>query len=152
MTPSLRPLNRTSLPALVVTFLALLLAACAGPTVTLTPAASAGSSLGPRPSSFATIEFLEPEQGATVTGAAVHVVIDLQGGVIVTEATQAIRPDEGHLHLYVNNQLVSMNYGLEQDVPVNPGTIVIKAEFVAADHAPFNPRVWSDEIVVTIQQ
>ena len=61
-----------------------------------------------------------------------------------------IRPDEGHVHLYVNNSLVSMNYGLEQDVPVNPGTIVIKAEFVAADHAPFNPRVWSDEIVVTI--
>jgi hypothetical protein len=99
-----------------------------------------------------TVEFKEPEQGATVEGATVHVVLELDGGVIVTDTTRDLRPDEGHLHLYVNNQLVSMNYGLEQDVPVNPGTIVIKAEFVAADHAPFNPRVWSDEIVVTIQE
>ena len=148
MTRSSRPMNRSSRPILVA-ILALLVVACAGPTVT--PGASPGRSLGPRPSSFATIAFLEPKAGETVTGAAVHVVLDLDGAVIVPDTTTSIRPDEGHVHLYVNNQLVSMNYGLEQDVPVIPGTIVIKAEFVAADHAPFNPRIWSDEIVVTIK-
>ena len=49
---------------------------------------------------------------------------------IITETTTAIRPDEGHVHLYVNNQLVSMNYGLEQDIPVTTGTLVLRAEFV----------------------
>jgi hypothetical protein len=45
-----------------------------------------------------------------------------------------------------------MNYGLEQDVPVTVGSHALKAEFVAADHAPFNPRVWSDEIVFTVTE
>jgi hypothetical protein len=55
------------------------------------------------------------------------------------------------VHLYVNNQIVSMNYGLEQDIPVTTGTLVLRAEFVAADHAPFNPRVESQEIVFTVK-
>jgi hypothetical protein len=144
-------------PPFATAALALLVTACSGaptatPAVTLTPPMSHGpASVGPRPSSLVTVEFVEPEPGATVIGASVHVVLQLNGGVIVSDTTTDIRPDEGHVHLYVNNSLVSMNYGLEQDVPVNPGTIVIKAEFVAADHAPFNPRVWSDEIVVTIK-
>jgi hypothetical protein len=154
MTRSLRPMSRPTRPLLLAA-LALLVVACSTPTVTLTPGMShemsPAASLGPRPSSFATVEFVEPKPGATVEGAAVHVVLRLNGAVIVADTTTSIRPDEGHVHLYVNNQLVSMNYGLEQDVPVNPGTIVIKAEFVAADHAPFSPRVWSDEIVVTIR-
>ena len=151
MTRPSRQVNRPVRP-LVVALLAALVVACSGsPTVTMTPGESPGRSLGPRPSSFATVEFIEPTAGDTVIGATVHVVLDLVGAVIVPDTTTSIRPDEGHVHLYVNNQLVSMNYGLEQDVPVNPGTIVIKAEFVAADHAPFSPRVWSDEIVVTIK-
>jgi len=44
-----------------------------------------------------------------------------------------------------------MNYALEQDFPVVPGTYVLKAEFVAADHAPFNPRVWSAEVFFTVR-
>jgi len=70
---------------------------------------------------------------------------------IVQQTTTAIKPDEGHVHLYVNNVLVSMNYGLEQDIPVQPGSLVLKAEFVASDHAPFNPRVWSPEVIFTVK-
>jgi hypothetical protein len=69
----------------------------------------------------------------------------------VPQTTTTIRPDEGHVHLYVNNVLVSMNYGLEQDVEVQPGNIALKAEFVAADHAPFNPRVWSPDTIFTVR-
>jgi hypothetical protein len=127
--------------------LALIVAACGGPAATPT----AAPTLGPRPPSPATVEIVEPAQGATVVGTQAHIVLKLTGAKIVSQTTTSIRPDEGHVHLYVNNQLVSMNYGLEQDVPINPGTHVLRAEFVAADHAPFNPRVQSAEIVFTVR-
>ena len=129
---------------LAVGGLALLLAAC-GPGPSIAP------SLGPRPSSAATVEVIEPAQGEVVSGTSAHVVLELTGGTIVPETTTNIRPDEGHIHLYVNNVLVSMNYGVEQDIPVQPGAFAVKAEFVAADHAPFSPRVWSEEIVFTVE-
>lgn len=123
--------------------IAVVLAACTTPTGSPT--------LGPRPSTSATVAIVEPAQGATVTGTSVKVRLELVGATIVPETTTSIRPDQGHVHLYVNNALVSMNYGLEQDIPVTPGTLVLKAELVAADHAPFNPRVWSAETVFTVR-
>ena len=128
---------------------AIALAAC---TPAATPSHPTVPSTGPRPSSPASVEVLEPASATKVSGESVHVVLRLTGGRIVPETTTNIRPDEGHVHLYVNNVLVSMNYGLEQDIPVQPGSIVLKAEFVAADHAPFNPRVWSAESVFTVTQ
>jgi hypothetical protein len=104
-----------------------------------------------RPSSPAVITIVEPVAGETVSGTTVHVVLSLEGAKIVSQTTTDIRPDQGHVHLYVNNVLVSMNYGLEQDLPVHTGTYVLKAEFVAADHAPFNPRVWSSETIFTVE-
>ena len=127
-------------------------AACSAPAATpvpsLTPVAS--PTLGPRPSSTATVSIAEPANGATVASGTVHVVLKLTGAKIVDATTTTIRPDEGHVHLYLNGQVVSMNYGLEQDLPVTPGTYVLRAEFVAADHAPFNPRVESTEVVFTV--
>lgn len=131
--------------------LAILVAACGGPAAAPSAAPSTGASLGPRPSSMATVEIVQPAQGSTVTGATAHIVLKLSGATIITQTTTAIGPDEGHVHLYVNSQLVSMNYGLEQDIPVSPGTLVLRAEFVAADHAPFNPRVQSTEIVFSVK-
>jgi hypothetical protein len=97
------------------------------------------------------VAIVMPTAGQTVTGSSVHVVLALTGAQIVSATTTNIRPDQGHLHLYVDNVLVSMNYGLEQDLPVHAGTYVLKAEFVAADHAPFNPRVWSSEVFFTVK-
>jgi hypothetical protein len=94
---------------------------------------------------------VSPTQNAVITGSSAHIVISLQNAVIVPATTTNIRPDQGHVHLYVDNVLVSMNYGLEQDLPVHPGTYLLKAEFVAADHAPYDPRVWSTEVVFTVQ-
>jgi len=149
-------MNRSRCIAVV---LVLLVAACAPttPGATLTPVTSSSptgsalASLGPRPSSLATVEILQPVSGATITGDTAHIVLKLNGATIVTTTTTAIRPDEGHVHLYVDNALVSMNYGLEQDIPVTKGTHVLKAEFVAADHAPFSPRVVSAETIFTVQ-
>ena len=149
-------MNRLRFPAIT---LAVLVGACSpGPAAT-TPAAtdqisttvpSALPSLGPRPSSLATVEIVEPALGATIVGDSAHVVLKLTGAKIITATTTTIWPDEGHVHLYVDNSLVSMNYGLEQDISVTPGTHVLKAEFVAADHAPFSPRVISTETIFTV--
>ncbi len=133
-------------------FVSLLVAACAGTSPTaVTPGGSPAAASGARPSSPAVVTIAQPMTGATVSGPTVHVVLTLTGATIVPATTTNIRPDQGHVHLYVDNVLVSMNYGLEQDLPVQPGTYVLKAEFVAADHAPFNPRVWSPEVFFTVK-
>jgi len=150
-------MSRSARITVVVACLAVAAALVAGcgasqPTIgPASPVASAPASLGPRPSSPATVTILKPANGAQVTGATVHVVVSLTGATIVPATTTDVRPDTGHLHLYVDNILVSMNYGLEQDIPVHPGTYVLKAEFVAADHAPFSPRVWSPEVFFTVK-
>lgn len=145
MTP-FRPALRRLLVSVV---LALVTAACGGNGAPTHPTIA---STGPRPSSPATVEIVSPGPSTTVQGETLHVVLRLNGGTLVPQTTTDIRPDEGHVHLYVNNVLVSMNYGLEQDIPIQPGTTVLKAEFVAADHAPFSPRVWSTEVVFTVTQ
>jgi len=143
------PVGRS--PAIAVVFLLLALGTLAGCGASSSSPSPAASALGPRPSSPATVEIVQPAPGATVTGSTVHVVLKLTGATIVTTTTTNIRPDQGHVHLYVDNVLVSMNYGLEQDLPVHPGTYVLKAEFVASDHAPFNPRVLSQEVFFTVR-
>lgn len=134
-------MRRRPFRSFVLPVLALALASCGGQ-----PAASVG-----RPSSPAVVTMVQPVSGETVQGTTVHVVLTLTGAKIVKQTSTNIRPDEGHVHLYVDNVLVSMNYGLEQDLPVHPGTYVLKAEFVASDHAPFNPRVWSSETIFTVK-
>jgi hypothetical protein len=122
---------------------AMLLISCSGQT-TASPSVV-------RPSSPAVVTIVEPAAGQTVSGTTVHVVLSLTGAKIVSQTTTHIRPDEGHVHLFVDHVLVSMNYGLEQDLPVHPGTYVLSAEFVAADHAPFNPRVLSADTIFTVR-
>ena len=140
--------------SLAAALLVAIVAACSAPAASA-PAASAGVSApaasGNRPSSPAVVTIVKPTSGESVTGTSVHVALTLTGAQIVSATTTNIRPDQGHVHLYVDNVLVSMNYGLEQDLPVHAGTYVLKAEFVAADHAPFNPRVWSPEVFFTVK-
>ena len=95
-----------------------------------------------RPSSTATLEIVQPEAGAVVDGPTVHVVVRLTGGEIVPQATRDLAPNTGHVHLRLNGRLVSHTFGTEQELTdVAPGEYRLEAEFVAADHAPFNPRV-----------
>jgi len=136
-------LPRTRVAALLaVAALTLGLAACSGgdgggsaaPATTAPPAA-------PRPSSPAKLTIMTPRNGQTVKEGA-ELRLDLNGARIVNQTTTRIQGDEGHIHLLVDGKLVNMNYGLRQRLPeLTPGQHVLQVEFVAADHAPFEPRI-----------
>jgi hypothetical protein len=117
------------------------------PSPSPTPQASGAS----RPSSPAVVAIIQPASGAKLASGPIHIAMTLTGARIVPATTTTLTPTEGHVHLYVNGAVVSMNYGLEQDVSLTAGTYVLRAEFVAADHAPFNPRVWSSDVFFTVQ-
>ncbi|MDP9250987.1 MAG: hypothetical protein M3O78_06430 [Chloroflexota bacterium] len=141
-----RPMSVRPAALAALLSVAMVSAGCApsasSPSTTPTP--------GSRPSSPAVVTILQPTPNQVITGSSVHVVLSLKNARIVPQTSTTIRPDEGHVHLYVDNVLFSMNYQLEQDLPVHPGTYVLKAEFVAADHAPFNPRIVSPEVVFVV--
>jgi hypothetical protein len=96
-----------------------------------------------RPSSPAHVKIETPTNGETFkAGATIPVKVQLTGAKIVRRTTTHITPTTGHLHLYVDNALVSMNYQTTNSLKgVKPGMHVMKVEFVAADHNPFDPRV-----------
>lgn len=117
----------------------LALAGCGGDP---SPAASSDPAPGPRPSSTASLAIVEPQDDALVRGDTVDVVFRLEGGTLVDLTETEVRPDEGHLHVTLDGALVSMTGGLEQELTgLAPGPHLLKAEYMAADHAPFEPRV-----------
>jgi hypothetical protein len=118
------------------------LAACGGPTQsTPTAAPTFTPATLNRPSSPVTITLISPANGELVQGTSVHVVVMVSGGTVTRVYSTNISPTKGHVHLYLNNQLVYMSYTLHQDLPVNPGVLYsMYAEWVAADHYPFSPR------------
>lgn len=135
-------------PALLVTAGALVVSAAVVPRAIFPPspttAAASPTAPGPRPSSTASIAFDDPGPGAIVDDDQVEVVLDLRGGQIAEGTSTDLTPDTGHVHLVLDGRLVSMTFGLVQivdvrDLPAGPHTL--QAEYVAADHAPFDPRV-----------
>ena len=111
-----------------------------------TPATPTGSVSGPRIASTATLAFADPSDGTTIEGDELEVVLDLQGGAVIAQTTSEVRPDTGHIHLSVDGALVSMTYGTVQVVSLaslglGSGEHTLDAEYVAADHLPFDPPV-----------
>ena len=105
---------------------------------------SSNASLSPiaRPSSTAQLAVISPENGEVVRGSTVPLRVDLQGARLVPQTTSDIAPDEGHLHVLLDDELISMTEGMEQEIPdVSTGVHRLTVEFVASDHAPFDPRV-----------
>lgn len=97
-----------------------------------------------RPSSTAKLAIVLPKVGEVVHGSNVDLRVKLQDAKLVPATTTHIVPDEGHLHVILDDTLISMTQGLEQTIPdVAPGEHRIMVEFVASDHAPFDPRVVS---------
>jgi hypothetical protein len=114
--------------------LALVLPPIIRPNVAIRPASSAKLAIvSPRPG--------EVFQGTEANPAKILVRLRLTGARIVPFTSTRLRPDEGHIHLTIDGRLVSMTYGLEQEVESIPGNHLLAAEFVAVDHGPFAPRV-----------
>jgi hypothetical protein len=103
-----------------------------------------------RPSSPAKLTFVQPLDKAVLKAGIVHIQLDLEGGQIVRQTSTHITPTTGHIHFSVNDKLVAMNYSAQQDTPLTPGVYRLTAEFVAADHVPFNPRVMTS-IIIDVQ-
>ncbi len=132
----------------------LVLAACSkasgagqGPTSTPTGYTSPAP---PRPSTTARLVILSPTNGQTIQGSTVQLRVSLKGARIVPSTTTNIVPDQGHLHVYLDDAIVSMTFGLRQSIPgVTPGQHVLRVEFVASDHLPFDPRLFRS-VVFTV--
>jgi hypothetical protein len=126
-----------AVPVLIVMGLVLLAAAGCG----IRGRGGGAAEGGPRPRSTATLAIVSPEPGSTVDGDSVRVRLSLTGATLALQASPDVVPDEGHIHLKLDGELVSMTGTLEQDVPIAKGPHIIEAEFVANDHLPFHPRV-----------
>jgi hypothetical protein len=130
---------RTSCLALAALTVVLLGACSSTGGSTSTPAPT---SVAVRPTSTAKLTILAPRNGQTLSRRSSEVRLSLAGAKIVSHTTTRIRPDQGHIHLLVDGKLVAMNYGLNERLPsLTPGQHLVQVEFVAADHAPFDPRV-----------
>jgi hypothetical protein len=118
--------------------------ACGGGGPSPTPTA------GTRPSSTATLSILAPTNGQVVHGDSVELKTSLRGAKIVPATSTNLRPDEGHLHVNLDGRLVTMIAKLRTQVTgLTPGRHLLQVEFVANDHAPFNPRV-IDKVVIMV--
>lgn len=95
-----------------------------------------------RPSSTGHVTIVSPIDGQVIRDDVVSVKVDLTGASIVPAASTTLVPDEGHLHLSLDGEIATMNFGLTDELhDVRPGIHVIQVEFVASDHLPFDPRV-----------
>jgi hypothetical protein len=95
-----------------------------------------------RPASTAKLAIVSPTNGQVVTGTTVQMEVSLKDATIVQTTTTDIVPDEGHLHVILDDQLISMTGETTQLLSnLTPGQHLLKVEFVANDHAPFDPRV-----------
>jgi hypothetical protein len=134
--------RNTAGPALA--WLAALLLACAGSGGGSSGSAAppATTALAARPASTAKVTILTPRNGQTVHSPTPR-------GPPRPQRRQDRPPDQyphparpGPRPPAVDGKLVAMNYGLNEQLPnLGPGQHLVQVEFVAADHAPFEPRV-----------
>ncbi len=116
-----------------------------------TPYPTPSGGLGHRPSTPVKITLVAPTSGEIVHGTTLVVRVSITGGVVTQVTTADITPTKGHVHLYLNNQLIFMSYTLSQPITVKPGLeYSMYAEFVAQDHFPFAPRDVTPTVFFTV--
>lgn len=95
-----------------------------------------------RPTSTAALSIASPENGDRIADDNARLEVDLEGAEIVDETSTDLQPDQGHLHVTLDGTLVSMTSTTSQELTdLSPGEHLVQVEFVANDHAPFDPRV-----------
>jgi hypothetical protein len=121
---------------LVAATAVVLLTACSSPS-------SSSASSATRPATPARLEILAPAFGAVV-GPQPTLRIKLSGARLATAAVSGanVPADEGFVHVYVDDKLVSVLYSLTQKLPtLDAGPHTARVEFVAVDHTPFANKV-----------
>lgn len=121
------------------------LTACGSTTHAVTPSVSGSATATRGPvhavASPVKVALLSPKNDEVITASTVHVAVSLSGGTITPEYSTHVSPTVGHLHLYMNGELVSMNYSTDTDLLVDRGTeYSLYVEWVASDHGSFTPR------------
>lgn len=137
--------RRVARRALTLLLASIALSGCGAPaastTVVFTPGAS--PTVGPThaESSPVKIAIVSPKNDEVIVGSTAHITITVSGGTIVPTFSTNVSPTVGHIHLYMNSELVAMSYATATDIPVDPGAeYSLYAEWVAADHGSFTPR------------
>jgi len=126
-----------SATVVVVTASALILLAACSST------AASSASTPTRPATTARLEILAPRQGQVV-GPQPTLRLKLSGARLATAAVSGtnVPADEGFVHVYVDDKLVSVLYSLTQKLPtLDAGAHTVRVDFVALDHAPFANKV-----------
>jgi uncharacterized membrane protein len=118
--------------ATVVVMAVVLLAACSS-------SSASSASTATRAATPARLEILAPRAGAVV-GSNPTLRLRLSGARLATAAVSGanVPADQGFVHVYVDDKLVSVLYSLTQKLPtLDPGAHTVRVEFVAVDHTPF---------------
>jgi hypothetical protein len=105
-----------------------------------------------RPSTTASVMILSPRPQQVLRGdpATVRVRLRLVGARIVSGTSTHLVPDKGHIHLYLDGDLVTMTYGTSTTIDAYPDSHRLEAQFVAVDHRPFSPPVTASVRFVVI--
>jgi len=137
-------MHRPRIWSLPAAFLVLVLVGCGGGSGPSSSAGTSGASTAPssRPSSTAKLSIISPATGEVLPAGDITLKVSLKRASIVSVTSTHLMPNQGHLHVILDDQLISMTSGTTTTLPsVAPGTHLLKVEFVANDHAPFDPRV-----------
>ena len=123
-----------------------------GPTPTA-PVEPTGTPTGPRIASTATLAFDRPVDGASIDGDELQVVLDLRGGTVIAQTTIG-RPARRGAHPSVGRRRAGVDdvrhrAGRGRPGRLEPGDHTLDAEFVAADHLPFDPPVTASTTFTT---
>lgn len=127
--------RRARRAALVAPLLLLVLTGCSDDKKASAPKG------GERPLTRARVQIVFPTPNQE-TGPDVTVKVNLIGAREVPQVTGPLKPDEGHIHIALDNNVVAMAYGESQTLTgLTPGKHAIQVDFVAVDHVPFRNRV-----------
>jgi hypothetical protein len=92
----------------------------------------------------ARISIVSPSDGDEVDAGEVAVEVDVKNGSVATSASDT---EGGHIHIFVDDAMVSMPYTTDSSVELTPGEHTITVEYVGTAHQSFEPRV-TDEVTV----
>ncbi len=96
----------------------------------------------------ATVAIASPADGATVSaGQPVPFEIELTGATLAAESTGE---GGGHLHVYVDGEIVTMPPTLDVEVELEQGEHEVEIEYVDSDHVSLDPPV-TDSVTVTAE-